>query len=81
MWHELKTWPKFFAPTLIGIKPFELRVNDRQYEKWDFLVLKEWDPATKEYTGRQITRQITYILDKGSFGLPEHMVVLGIQKV
>jgi hypothetical protein len=26
------------------------------------LVLKEWNPETKEYTGRQIDKKITYVL-------------------
>lgn len=45
--HELKCWPEFFAPTLRGIKRFELRRNDREagFQVGDELFLKEWDIA------------------------------------
>ena len=61
--HELKSWPEFFEPILNGAKSFELRVNDRDFQVFDLLWLKEWDPKTKNYSGRQCFRSITYVAE------------------
>jgi len=76
MWHELKTWPEIFNWMLAGTKMFDLRVNDRDFQSGDFLRLREWSPKTETYTGREITRQVSYILRGGNFGLPENMVIM-----
>jgi hypothetical protein len=34
-----------------------------QAKEGDTLVLKEWDPKIKDYNGRQITKQIGYVLN------------------
>ena len=49
-----KIWPEFFELVESGKKKFELRLNDFDIEEGDVLVLEEWDPKTKEYTGRKI---------------------------
>lgn len=75
--HKLKTWPPYFNDSFFGNKSFELRFNDRDYKVGDYLVLEEWDPKTKEYSGRSLMRQVNYIL-KGAFGLPEDMIIMGV---
>lgn len=79
-WHELKTCPIFFKPTFKGLKDFEFRLNDRGYKKGDYLILKEWDPKTQSYSGRQVTRKIKHIFE-GYFGLPENMIILGLETI
>lgn len=59
--HRLKTWPQYFAPAAAGIKPFEVRKEDRGFSVGDHLALEEWDPKTGEYSGRYVEREITYI--------------------
>ncbi|MFH1247456.1 MAG: DUF3850 domain-containing protein [Candidatus Micrarchaeota archaeon] len=59
---EKKIWPKPFEKILTGEKTFELRLADWKCNVGDVLVLKEWNPAMKSYTGRQIEKTITYIL-------------------
>lgn len=63
MKHELKLDKEFFYFVLSGIKTFEIRFNDRNYQVGDVLILKEWDKVTKSYTGRVIEKEITYITD------------------
>jgi len=69
--HDLKIWPEFFDAVASGAKPFDLRKNDRNYHVGDTLLLREWDPNTKEYTGRQMRRLVTYVLQGvGVGGIP-----------
>jgi hypothetical protein len=59
---EKKVWPKFFEKILSGDKTFELRLADWKCDAGDVLVLQEWDPKTKDYTGREIEKKITYVI-------------------
>lgn len=63
---EKKIWSEYFEKVLSGEKTFEFRLNDFECEKGDILVLKEWDPDTNEYTGREIEKVVGYVgyLDK-----------------
>ena len=79
MKHELKTWPEYFAAVLDGTKPFEWRSEtwSRQFAVGDALRLREWDPKTKTYTGRECVRVVTYTL-RGVFDIPLGFVVMGL---
>ncbi len=74
--HRVKCWPQFFEPTLCGRKNFEVRFNDRGYQRGDLLVLCEFDPVTNEFTGRELPKEITYVLS--GWGVQNSHVVLGI---
>jgi len=67
-WHKLKIWPLYFVAMLEGKKSFELRRNDRNFKVGDYLILEEWEPSTKQFTGACLTRRVDYIL-QGAFGL------------
>lgn len=58
---EKKCWPEYFDAIASGIKKFELRLNDFDLDEGDTLTLREWDPKTKEYTGRVISKKVTYV--------------------
>ncbi len=58
---EKKVWPEFFQDILEGKKTFELRLNDFECKQGDVLILKEWNPDIKEYTGRKIEKRISYV--------------------
>jgi hypothetical protein len=61
--HALKTWPEYFAEVLAGTKPFEIRRDDRGYRVDDVLILREWEPTSGEYSGRECMRRVTYITE------------------
>jgi hypothetical protein len=61
MRHAKKVWPEFFQKILEGKKTYELRLADWECREGDILVLQEWDPETKEYMGREIEKEVTYV--------------------
>ena len=75
--HKIKIELQYFEKSAAGLKPWELRLNDRDYKVGDILILREWDPKKKEFTGRILTRQITEMF-KGLPYLPEDVVIMTI---
>ena len=62
MKHEKKILPEYFQKILDGVKNYELRLADWECQEGDILLLKEWNPETKEFTGREIEKKVTYVL-------------------
>jgi hypothetical protein len=56
-----KTWPKSFQEMLQGKKKFDLRLADFDLKKDDTLILDEYNPETKQYTGRSIKKQVKWL--------------------
>ena len=77
--HELKTWPTYFNESASGNKPFEIRKHDRDFRVGDILWLREWDPATASYSGRELHRQIMYMTERDNPWVKEGFVVLGLR--
>lgn len=73
-----KIWPKYFEAVVSGRKKFELRLNDFEVNEGDILLLEEWDPEAKEYTGRTVEKKVTYVgrfsLDKLKLFWPEEQI-------
>lgn len=76
--HELKSWPPFFQAVKDGRKRFEIRKDDREprFQVGDCLVLCEWVPAAKTYTGEQFAVRVIYL--SASFA-PEGCVAMTIE--
>lgn len=69
-YHELKTETSYFQAVEAGIKKFELRKNDRNFQQFDMVTLHEVVQGVP--TGRKLGPfEIKYVLDGGKFGLPE----------
>ncbi|MCL5440576.1 MAG: DUF3850 domain-containing protein [Candidatus Marsarchaeota archaeon] len=60
---EKKVWPEFFGLILSGKKSFELRLADFECNPGDVLMLREYDPGTKKYTGRSIEKTVVYVME------------------
>jgi hypothetical protein len=58
---EKKIWPEFFEEVSSGRRKEQLRLNDFEVSEGDTLVLREWDPGTKDYTGREIRKLVTHV--------------------
>jgi hypothetical protein len=78
MIHELKTIPPYFDDVLSGEKTFEVRRNDRPFNKGDLLALNEFIPETQCYTGRSCVVAIEYILGDPEY-VKDNFVILGIK--
>lgn len=68
--HVIKIWPRFFDQVDNGVKPFEVRRNDRDYKGGDVLILQEWDPGTGEYTGRSFRGEVLKVWNLDDIGIP-----------
>lgn len=75
--HDLKIWPMWFSQVTGGHKAFEIRWNDRDYKCGDMLLLREWDPETEAYTGRETYRRVSSIIHNHQ-GLVEGYVLMGL---
>lgn len=59
---EKKIWPQYFKKVKNGEKTFDLRLADFYCRPGDILILREWNPKTKKYTGRVLKKKVRYIL-------------------
>lgn len=81
MTHALKTWKEFYQAVESGIKPFEIRKDDRPFKVGDTLLLQEWDVVKEEYTGKETERRITFILRGAEmFGLKDGFIIMGMEE-
>ncbi len=64
-----KAWPQSFALVKKGTKKFEVRVADFKIKKGDALILREWNPKTKKYSGREVKKKVKFA---AKFGLDDY---------
>ena len=79
--HRLKTHPEPFAAALAGHKRHSIRRDDRGYQVGDVVVMVEWDPFARAFTGREAGPfAITSLTRNGPAcaGLLDGYVVLGL---
>ena len=76
--HELKSWPEHFTLVRFRLKTFEIRVDDRGFKEGDILLLREWNPLTKIYTGKETLCRVTCTYGDSVPGIEPGYCVLGI---
>jgi hypothetical protein len=80
--HDLKVWPTYFDAIADGSKSFELRRDDRGFRAGDRLRLREWNPNSEAYTGREATCSVEYLLaGTPELGLLRGFVIMAIRLV
>jgi hypothetical protein len=77
--HDLKIWPEYFGAVLDGSKTFEIRKNDRDFKEGDILILKEWDPKKKIFSGRVTCLTVSYLYCGP--GLLPGFVIIAVQRL
>ena len=78
-----KAWPKIFEDVLSGKKKFDLRLADFDISEGDTLILEEWNPETKEYTGKKLEKKVGYILQfiLDKFGQQKEVLEKGLYAI
>lgn len=61
MHHILKIWPRYFEAVKSGEKTFEVRDNDRGFQKGDTVTLREYEIQRDYYTARELNFKIGYV--------------------
>ena len=75
-----KLLPEYYAAVKAQSKTFELRKDEDDIQPGDVLDLCEWDG--KEYTGRKLTREVTYVLRNcPQYGLMDGYCIIGIMPI
>ena len=80
--HELKVKSEYFHSLQPGEKTFEVRRDDRGFQKGDVLWLHEfersrWGPRD-QYSGNATYARIDYILTGGQLGIEPGYVVMAL---
>ena len=81
MIHHIKLQKEFADAVLSGDKCFEIRENDRGYQKGDNVQFKVMDRSFEVYDHplNKVIYEITYVLN--GWGLKNGFVVFGIREV
>lgn len=61
MIHKIKCNSVCFQATLDKDKTFEIRSNDRHYQKGDSVIMEEFQIDGHKYTGRQLQFEIGFV--------------------
>jgi hypothetical protein len=77
--HELKTIEPYFSQVETGEKTFEIRYNDRNYQKGDYLLLQKYDGIMQSFNGESLLVRVKYVL-KDYHGLSKDMCIMSISK-
>ena len=72
--HKLICVQPFFDQIKTGVKTFELRRNDRDFQVGDWVYLHEYDMLQDVYSGQSIRVEITYVLENRA-GLDDDMCI------
>lgn len=88
--HKLKTWPVYFDAIERGDKTFEVRRDDRGFQKGDILILQRTQDefphhrVVYDYGGKvanELRRRIKYVLTGGQFGIEPGYVVMQLEEI
>lgn len=85
--HTLKTIGHYFDAVVSGEKTFEVRRNDRAFQRGDILELRRMtdefpniyaSPPGRAFKYVKIRKVITYVLQGGQFGIEPGYCVMGL---
>lgn len=84
--HKLKTWPNYWDAVASGEKNFEVRKDDRGFQKGDVLILQKYEIGYGYLTEaphaiKELRRRVTWILTGGQFGIEPGYVVMGLAEL
>jgi hypothetical protein len=85
--HVLKCLPPYYDALERGDKNFEVRRDDRGFQRGDILVLRCWSPKEGFWLSEdppvgepiKLRRRVIYVLTGGQFGIEPGHVVMGLE--
>lgn len=86
--HKVKCWCDYWEAIERGDKNFDVRLDDRGYQRGDTLVLEKFNHKEGRYVmdapglagkPKRIEKTISYVLTGGRFGVEPGYVVLALQ--
>lgn len=85
--HELKCWPQYFDAVASGEKTFEVRKDDRGFQRGDIVELQRcWDTPghsvqlnTQGKPAHTLRFRIGWILTGGQFGIEPGYIVFSLE--
>jgi len=78
LFHQLKINAEYASQHSLGVKPWELRKNDRDFKEGDYIEFQVIDQ--KGETIASYIRQIVYIFKGGQYGLEEGYVIMTLEE-
>jgi hypothetical protein len=85
MLHELKIWPQYYQEASTGVKRFDIRPSDRNFQIGDTIKYREFVPDSANiehprgtYSGREFEAVVDYVLDSYPTALKNGYCVLSI---
>ncbi len=86
--HRLKTLSPYWDAINRGEKNFEVRRDDRGFQKGDILLLEKYDGAYYVKEGHSLSSpiatiraEVTYVLTGGQLGIEPGYVVMGLRRL
>lgn len=84
--HKLKVWPEYWDVLASGEKKFEVRRDDRGFQRGDVLLLQRTHEISHnvelDYRGQpmyEIRKRVGWILTGGQFGIEPGYVVMSLE--
>jgi hypothetical protein len=79
--HKLKCLTPYYEAIVRGDKKFDIRWDDRGFQKGDLVLLQQFDGSgyvkSRDGIAFSIEKEIKYILTGGRFGIEPGWVILG----
>jgi hypothetical protein len=82
--HVLKVWPAYWDALKSGDKTFEVRRDDRGFQRGDILALRRWHVQSGAFMDDYecaIRKRVSYVLTGGQLGIAPGYVVMGLAEV
>ena len=83
-WHLLKCESEYFEAIIAGVKTCECRINDRDYQLGDVLVLREYgaldseNPGVLVYSDRVAIVKVTHIVHTKGLLKPRDKAIMDV---